>query len=304
MFLKISEQGYEKIMEISHLKIANSSLQAVYEKNIEDALAHDDFVKLRRVFLCAARIKMLPEGASGYDHCERLWTLLDLLACDRFDNVYRVLPRGLPVSANGYPMYVHGTNLLLCILYHSGNETVYPADKIIDKAEKFAVSKKPLWERAVISCLLGIMQSDTQRVTDSLWQICTGFGKIDTAKYMKMQCQNAYGLVVIAKHFLSEGVFSRIVYPECKNFSKGYISWFLEQEELTLDSGIAFDPLLEEFDGIIRKQIAITRVCQPYLNSDNPYLSAKEKKAYYMDGDRMLAEFMQETQDSPVQAET
>lgn len=279
----------------SYIKTANSSLQAAYEMDIAEALKNDDFARLRRIFLCSAKIKMLPGAASGYDHCERLWALLDLLACDDFDNVYRVLPLGLPVSANGYPMYVHGTNLLLCLLYHSGKEAVYPADKIIDKAEEFASSKKPLWERAVISCLLGILQSDTRRITDSLQQICAGFVKVDAAKYMKMQCQNAYGLVALAKHFLSEGHFSEILFPECKNFSKGYIFWFLGQEELPVDPGIVFDPPMEELNGIIRKQIAMTRIYQPYLNSDNSYLSAKEKKAYYMDTDRMLAEFMQET---------
>lgn len=291
-------------MEMKHLKTANSSLGTVYERDIAEALKHNDFAKLWSVFFCSARIKMLPGSASGYDHCERLWALLDLLACDSFDHVYRVLPQGLPVSANGYPMYVHGTNLLLCLLYHSGKEAVYPADKMIDKAEKFAASKKPLWERSVISCLLGILQSDAQRITDSIQQICTGFAKTDAAKYMKMQCQNAYGLVALAKHFLSEKDFSKIGYPECKNFSKGYMLWFLEQKELQEDPGIVFEPPWEDLNGIIRKQIAITRVCQPYINSDNPHLSAKEKKAYYMDTDRMLAEFMQETTNPSVQAES
>lgn len=167
-------------------------------KHIAEALKNDDFAKLQSVFLHSVVVKMLPAGASGYDHCDRLWLLLDLLACDDFDNVYRVLPEGLPLSANGYPMYIHGTNRLLCLLYNSGNAAVYPADKIMDKAEKF----------------------------------------------------------------------TQIIYPGYKNFSKDYMAWLL-------------------------KQIAITCIHQPYLNSDNPYLSAKDKKAYYMDNDKMLAEFIQ-----------
>ncbi|MBD5545435.1 MAG: hypothetical protein HDR01_14640 [Lachnospiraceae bacterium] len=282
---------YKKIF--SYLKAANSNLQAVYEGYITEALNNDEFAKLQSVFLHSARIKMLPEGSSGYDHCDRLWGLLDLLACDDFDNVYRILPEGLSLSTNGYSMYIHGTNILLCLLYNSENATAYPADKIIDKAEKFAISKKALWERSVISCLLGILQCDVSKISDSLQQVCDGFTKTNAAKYMKMQCQNAYGLMMLAKHFLSEEKFAQIIYPECKNFSKNYMSWLLEQDELSKDLCVTYDSPMEELNEILKKQIAITCIHQPYLNSANPYLSAKDKKAYYMDFEKMLAEFIQ-----------
>lgn len=245
------------------------------------------------VFLHSVRTKMLPIGSSGYDHCDRLWLLLDLLACDNFDNIYRTFPEGLPTSANGYPMYVHGTNLLLCLLYNSEDRTAYPMDKIVNKAEKFATSKKPLWERSVISCLLGIMQGDVSRISESLQDVCAGFAKVDVAKYMKMQCQNAYGLMILAKHFISEEKFAQIIPPEYKNFSVNYMAWLLEQKELPVEPCIACGLSEEEINDILKKQIAVTRIYQPYLNSDNSYLSAQEKKAYYMDFDKMLAEFIQ-----------
>lgn len=282
---------YKKVF--SHLKAANPNIQAVYEGYINEALKNDDFARLQSVFLHSVKIKMLPEGSSGYDHCDRLWELLDLLACDDFNNVYSILPEGLPISTNGYPMYIHGTNILLCLLYNSENVAVYPVDKIIDKAEKFAASKKALWERSVISCLLGILQGDVLRISDSLQQVCAGFARVDVAKYMKIQCQNAYGLMVLAKHFLLEEEFAQIIYPECKNFSKNYMSWLLGRDELPTDLCITYDSPVEELNEILKKQIAITRIHQPYLNSDNPYLSAKDKKAYYMDSDKMLAEFLQ-----------
>lgn len=284
--------SYYKTM-FSFMKAANSDLQAVYEADIAEARKQDDFVKLQSVFLHSAKTKMLPAGSSGYDHCDRLWSLLDLLACDDFDNVYRVLPEGLPVSNNGYPMYIHGTNILLCLLYNSENKAVYPADKIADKAEKFVTSKKPLWERSVISCLLGVWQGNASKISDSLQQLCTGFNKADVAKYMKIHCQSAYGLTVLAKHFLSEENFGQIIYPECTNFSKSYMLWLLEQEKLPAAPCITYNSPMEELNEIFRKKIAITRIHQPYLNSENSYLSVKEKKAYYMDTDKMLEEFMQ-----------
>lgn len=282
---------FEKMF--SYFRVGDPDLQAIYEAEITNALKGDDFVKLQGVFLHSAKTKMLPHGASGYDHCDRLWNLLDLLACDDFSNIYRVLPYELPLSANGYPMYIHGTNLLLCLLYHSENAAAYPVDKVIDKAEKFAASKKSLWERSVITCLLGILQEDTSRISYGLQQTCAGFAKIDAAKYMKMQCQNAYGLIVLAKHFLSKEEFSKIIFPEYKNFSKNYMTWFLEQNNLSPNLCITYNSSIEEFNEIYKKQIAITRIHQPYLNSDNPYLSAKDKKAYYMDFKKMLAEFLQ-----------
>lgn len=280
---------YKKVF--SHIKIARLNIQAIYEEYITEALKNDDFTKLQSVFLHSARVKMLPGGSSGYDHCDRFLELLNLLACDNFDNIYRVLPKGLPISTNGYPMYVHGTNILLCLLYDSESLTAYQVDQIINKAEKFTTSKKPLWERSVISCLLGILQHDIPKISDSLKKVCTDFAKTDAAKYMKIQCQNAYGLVVLAKYFLAKEEFTQIIYPECKNFSKKYISWLLGQDELSTDLCITYNSPIEELNEILRKKIAITRIHQPYLNSDNPHLSAKDKNAYYMDFDKMLAEF-------------
>lgn len=282
---------YKKIF--SYLKASNSDIQTVYEEYITEAVKSNDFGRLQSIFLHSVRVRMLPEGASGYDHCDRLWLLLDLLACDDFDNIYRVLPRGLPISANGYPMYVNGTNIVLCLLYNKENNITYPVDKIIEKAEKFAASKKPLWERSVISCLLGILQEDVSRISDSLQQVCTGFAKTDTAKYQKIQCQNAYGLLVLAKHFLREEKLEQIKYPEYKNFSSNYMKWLLEQSVLPKKLCITYDPPMEEINEILTRPIAVTRIYQPYLNSDSSYLSAREKKAYYMDLGTMLTEFLQ-----------
>lgn len=277
----------------SRMISSRPAIQELYEEYIADALKNNDYTKLQSVFLHRAKVQMLSRGSSGYDHCDRLWELLDLLACDSFDNVYRVLPEGLPLSANGYPMYLHATNLLLGMLYNPENAAVYPMGKIVDKAEKFAASKKALWERSVISCLLGILQGDVPRISDSLQKACEGYVRMDIAKYMKMQCQNAYGLVILASHFLSKEDFDRIDYPKYHNFSTGYMSWLLGQDELPNNLCITYPSPVEELNEMLKKQIAITRIHQPYLNSDNPYLSARGKKAYYMDIDKMREEFLQ-----------
>lgn len=189
-------------------------------------------------------------------------------------------------------MYIHGTNILLCLLYNSEDAAVYPADKIIEKAEKFTASKKALWERAVISFLLGILQCNVSRISESLQLVCEGYVKIDAAKYRKMQCQNAYGLLMLAKHFLSEEEFVQIICPEHKSFSEGYMSWLLKQDKLPKELCVTYDSPMEELNELLKKQIAITFIHQPYLNSDNQYLSTKDKRAYYMDLGKMLEAFI------------
>lgn len=282
---------YQKIF--FYLKACHSNIQAIYESYITDSLKKDDCPQLQSVFLHAVKTKLLPASSSGYDHCDRLWVLLDLLACDDFDQIYRLLPQGLPIAANGFPMFIHGTNVLLCLLYPE-DTAAYQVDKIIERAETFTTSKKPLWERSVISCLLGIQQQDITRISESLQQVCEGFAKIkDTARYMKLQCQNAYGLIILAKHFLPEGDFTQIIFPEHKNFSKNYMLWLLEQERMPHNLCVTYDTPMEQLNEFLKKPAAITRIYQPYLNSDNSYLSAKEKKANYMDLDRMLIEFLQ-----------
>ena len=144
----------------------------------------------------------------------------------------------------------------------------------------------------MISCLLGILQCDVSRISDSLQFVCEGFIKIDAAKYRKMQCQNAYGLLMLAKHFLSEEKFAQVIYPEHKNFSEGYMSWLLKQDKLPNELCVTYDSPIEELNELLKKEVAITYIHQPYLNSDNQFLSAKDKKAYYMDLGKMLEAFI------------
>lgn len=290
---KYGDNGSEYLKNVLYAVYTNHShIQEVYEKYISDAVKEEDFAKLKSVFYHAAKVRFLPCASSGYDHCDRLWPLLDLLACDRFDNIYRILPEGLPLSTNGYAMYVNGVNLIMCLLYNTGGNAVYNQDKVTEKAEKFAASKKPAWERAVVSCLLAIMNHDVSRFSESIQNVCESYGKMSIAKYMKLHCQNSYGLLALAGHFLSEEEFARVTLPEYKNFSKGYLEWFLSQKELTDELCVTYEAPLGEINAILKKPVAVTRIHQPYIDSDNAYLSSSEKKAWHMDLDRMMEEFL------------
>ena len=55
---------------------------------------------------------------------------------------------------------------------------------------------------------------------------------------------------------------------------------------------MTYEAPLTEINAILKKPAAVTRIYQKYLDSDSPYLSAAEKKAWYLDSDRMLEELL------------
>lgn len=270
---------------------SNLSWPALSEKLLTQAVKENDFAGLQRVFYHRVKLSLLP-SSGGYDHCARFWPLLDLLACADTDQIDRILPEGLPLSANGYPMYIHGTNLLLCLLYNTGDTPVYAKDSVVAKAEKFTSSKKPIWERAVISCLLAVLEHDTARFSESLQNVCAGYPRIDAAPCQKLQCQNAYGLLMLARRFWTPEEFASVSLPEHKNFSKGYAKWLFAQDKLPDDLCVTYDPPLTRLNTILQKPAAVTRIHQKYLGAENPYLSAAEKKAWYLDPNKMMEELL------------
>ena len=269
----------------------NPYRESFYEERLTHAVKAEDYAGLQRIFYQIARIMLLP-SKSGYDHCDRLWPLLDLLACADADNLCRILPEGLPSAANGYPMYIHGTNVLLCLLYNTGDKAVYAQEQITAKAEKFTTSKKAAWERAVVSCLLAVLQHDSNRLSENLQNLCTGFHRADVAPYRKMQCQSAYGLLMLARHFWTAEEFAAVAWPDDKNFSQGYVKWLLAQEHLPDELCVTYEAPLTELNAILKKPVPVTRIYQKYLDSDNPHLSNAEKKAWYLDADGMMEELL------------
>lgn len=266
--------------------------QRVFEEKYKQAVKNKDYRLLHSIFYHEIKLDMLPLWSGGYDHSTRFTELLRLLACDEFCNIYRVFPEGLPLAANGYPMYVKATNLILCMLYNTAGEEVYNQEKVIEQAEKYITSKQPAWDRAVVACVLAIIKGDMFSFSVMLQKVCEGHTRRSIIKYKKLQCDCAYGLIVLAKHFCSKEDFEAIKYPENKCFDKGYIEWLLSLETLPKDLCFEYEGDFEEMNDILKMPIAKTYIHQPYLGTDNPYISAKEKKEWHLDTkEKMLAEF-------------
>lgn len=263
-------------------------LRDIYEDIVSTAVSNNDYAPLKRAFFQNTRVRLLPDDNGGYDHCWQLWGALDLLGCDEYENIYRLFPSGIPFSYNGYPMYVNATNILLCILYNKNGTELYEQKKAMDKALKFVSSKKPKWDRAVVAALIGILEHDTEMLSENLQIVCENTLRLDLVQFRKIQCITAYGITALAYHNLSDDEFQRVRLPEYKNYSKGYITWFL-QENLQKELCIPYDPPFEEVNDILKMPIAITQTRPPFVPSNE---EIKVKKVAALDADKMREEFI------------
>lgn len=303
MFLEYpfeNEDGYERgsVEYYKELCYESAELrydtQRIFEKKYTQAVKNKDYELLHSIFYHEIKLQMLPLWQGGCDHSYNLIDFFSILACDTFDNVYRVFPEGLPLAANGHTMCLKATNLVLCMLYNKDGKEIYDEKKVIDQASKYINSKQPAWDRAFVACVLAIAQHDMDSFSENLQKLCEGHSRRDIIKYKKIQCDTAYGLIVFAKYFCTKEEFNSIRYPEYKNFDKGYIDWFLSQETLTNNLCFDYEASYEEMNHILKMPIAKTYIHQPHLGSDNPYISAKAKKDWYLDcgrKGRMLDEF-------------
>ena len=254
-------------------------LTPMYEREMKTAVQEEDYERMQRILLHMAKVVALPDSSGGTDHSGVFGTIWSLLACSDFDNIYRLLPEGLPLAKNGYAAYVQGTNLLLCLLYNKPDKEVYDQEKIMAKAEKFTTSKKSIWDRALVSCLLAVMNHDIGRLSQNLQTLCDVYSRQDFADWLKIQCWWAYGLLALAKHFWTDGEFAEVKLPEHKNFSQGYARWLVVQTVFSDEMCVPYDrPPLDKVGLVLKKPVAVTQIHQPYLGTDNPYLKPHEKE--------------------------
>lgn len=285
-------QQYKELIQDIALERTHAEYQKALEKGIAESLKEENYEQLNRIFYQDTAAALLPGTNGGYDHSGRFWELLDAMACMEDTVISRILPEESELASNGYPMYVHGTNLLLCLMYHDGQNQRYDQEKVIAGAEKFVNAKKPLWEKSVISFLLCLTEKNTEGMSKELQTVCESYGRQAIAKYKKLQCLNAYGLVVLAKRFLSEEEFAKIVLPKHQNFSTGYIKWRLERKEFVPELYYEYPEAVAGKAEILKTPVAVTKVHRPYLNADHPYMSAKEKKQWHLDAAAMEEAFI------------
>ena len=81
--------------------------------------------------------------------------------------------------------------------------------------------------------------------------------------------------------------------PEHHNFLKEYAALRMENPHPTHKLYFEYPAPMELLNQVLMAPVAKSSLKQPYLNSDNQYLSPKDKKAWYLDEKAMLDAFCQ-----------
>ena len=279
-------------VQIKWAHITSHDLDAVWEAAIPEALKIGDMAALHAVFFQSTRILLLPGNANSCDHCTNFWYLLDAAATEGTAELRRILPASLGKAAHGHPMPVNGVNLLLCLLH--GADVPFNQEAVMHKAEKFIQTKHPLWERSVVACLLALLRRDTEGFSRSLEDVRCSFGRVQCAKYMRLQCLNGYGLAVLAHDLLPAEDFRRVCLPEGPSFSRTYLQWRLALTELPKCLYFTYPEDLDMMNRALLHPITVQRTYQPYVGSENPHLSAKDRREWHLNGEGMLEELLAE----------
>ena len=280
-------------------------LEPDYENWLKECLKSSNWNGLNDLIFQMNRHDLLPACPSGYDHCWLFLSMLGAFACGDISAIERMFPRELGLTANGYPFYVVASNLLISLWYNretyhlSSTLRVGDRDKdeamltqALSKAEKFVTTKKPQWERATVAYLLALHNKDVAEAQTQLQEVCKSYMRIDVSPAKKMLCVEAHGLYCLAYYLLPKEQYQQLQMPDYKNFSIEYASWRREHPEPELHLYFEYPASMELVNQIYLAPVAITKLHQPYLGQDNPYMSAREKKQWNLDLEAMLDDFV------------
>ena len=254
---------------------------------LKAATKEKDYALMQQIFFTYHKRELSWNFSSGYDHCYLVYRVIPYLCCADYDEIYRAFPKELRLSDNGHSMLVNATALLQCIMYKGKCDE----QKVIAKAEKYVASKQPIWYRAYVACFLSILKEDAEMLSEKLQVLCDYHSRQDILGFMKLHCQYAYGILVFAKHNLSEECFKKIKLPKHKTFDPGYMEWVFAGQ-FVRKSIYDYKAPFEELNLVYKMPLPTTVLHQPYLNDDRVQVSPQAKKAYHMDGKTMDAQVL------------
>ncbi len=293
LLTKAEEQGSTFIQVLIKAK-SISAIKPDYEHWLAECLEAKDWQGLNNLIFQTNRHDLLPSVSSGYDHCFLFLNLLNAFACGDVDSIERMFPFELGLTSNGYPFYLAAGNLFIALWYRKNGMDKEGAllKKALPKAEKFITTKKPQWERAATAYLLALFHEDIAEAQKQLQEVCKSYMRSDMAPMKKVLCVEAHGLYCLAQYLLPQEMVQQMEMPEYKNFSKEYAKWREEHPKPEPGLYFAYPAPMEIVNRMYLAPVAKTKLHQPYLGQENPYMSAREKKQRYLDLDGMLEEFV------------
>lgn len=260
------------------------------EKEIAACVKAGDWKRLNDLFFQLTRLSLLPGAATGYDHSGRFLAVLDLAASEGPEAVKRYLPQELGLAKNGSAVLVHGMNLLLCLLYCKGKKAVFDTRKVLEDGERFTQTKRPLWERGVVQFLICLYEDRPAGMRTALKELCVGYERMTLPQYQRMQCLNAYGLVMLAQKIAPPEVFRELTFQEANGFSLGYLEWRLGQEALAPELYLPYPEPAGIINELLLAEPGPLRIAQ--LKAGNSRCSPQEQKVWYEDSEKMAEELL------------
>lgn len=199
-----------------------------FKEGFYEAVQDKDWQSVNNYLYQEMRYWFIPSGDSfsGCDHSIYFFHALEAFACGADQVFESVYPYDLGPTQNGYKFCVVGSNLVFA-KYYRDEELL---EQAVAAAVKFTGGRASKWERLAIQFLLDVLNKDLEVASENLLGICKGYSRINLFPMMSIEdiCIPAHGLYCIAKRWLSDEEFAKIVMPKHKAFLQDYAKWRIE----------------------------------------------------------------------------
>ncbi len=142
---------------------------------------------------------------SGYDHCTFGWDKVSyLLSANRFKDIEKMFPKEIGLSKEGHVTCKAITNLVMYLYYREEEwkEKAISGGEAILKRKASSVE-----EKAVISCLLSLVDKDFERFASELINVCKGRKR--SMDYLESKFQKKFSFFTLGLYN-----FARFLYGE------------------------------------------------------------------------------------------
>lgn len=256
---------------------------------LNECLINQNWSGLNNIIFQTIHYSLVPGLPSSTDHCIMWLPTLASFACGEYGVIEQTFPKDLGLTYNGHPFDVIMSNLIISIWY---NEEKW-LKNVIFTADKFLMQKRPKWQKSAVSFLIALHNNNVPVMESCLQILCDNFSYSNFSKQEKEICIPAHGLYCFAELIGTRKNGNILKMPDHNNFLKEYAYWRTENISPTNKLYFEYPSPMEILNQILLTPIAKSCLEQPYLNSNNPYLSAKDKKAWFLDENAMLTSFCQ-----------
>lgn len=289
--LTISNSADEKnqLFQNAAKAISLSVFGLNYGPWLNECLFSQNWARLNDLVFQTMHYSLVPGLPSGTDHCIMWLPTLAAFACGEYGVIEKTLPKDLGITHNGHPFDIVMSNLLISIWYREEKWLT----KVLPAAERFCSQKRPKWQQFAVSFLIALYNRDIPTMQDCLQNLCECFPYSNCSREEKQLCISAHGLYCFVQQIGTKENGHILTTPKHRNFSKEYATWRIENPYPTHKLYFEYPSPMEILNQILMAPVVKSSLEQPYLNSDNQYLSVKDKKAWFLDEKAMLASFCQ-----------